>query len=58
MLLLLTWSGASSPAGVEEHVQTDDWGSPGTWEIVGAMHLMIQIASVGPVRVWCVHRRY
>ena len=34
MLLLLTRSGASSPAGVEEHVQTDDWGSPGTWEIL------------------------
>ena len=34
MLLLLTWSGASSPAGVEEHGQTDDWGSPGTWEIL------------------------
>ena len=26
-------SGASSPAGVGlEHVQTDNWGSPGTWE--------------------------
>jgi len=31
---VLYWSGASSPAGVGlEHVQTDDWGSPGTWEI-------------------------
>ncbi len=29
----LQWSGASSPAGVGwEHVQTDDCGSPGTWE--------------------------
>ncbi len=28
------WSGASSPAGVEEHVQTDNRGSPGTWEIL------------------------
>ena len=36
MLLLLTWSGASSPAGVEEHVQTDNWGSPGTWEILSS----------------------
>ena len=27
------WSGASSPAGVGlEHVQTDNRGSPGTWE--------------------------
>ena len=27
------WSGASSPAGVGwEHVQTDNCGSPGTWE--------------------------
>ena len=27
------WSGASSPAGVGwEHVQTDNSGSPGTWE--------------------------
>ncbi len=36
VLLLLTWSGASSPAGVEEHVQTDNWGSPGTWEILSS----------------------
>ncbi len=29
----LQWSGASSPAGVGwEHVQTDNRGSPGTWE--------------------------
>ena len=29
------WSGASSPAGVGlEHVQTDNGGSPGTWEIL------------------------
>ena len=29
----LQWSGASSPAGVGwEHVQTDNCGSPGTWE--------------------------
>ena len=29
----LQWSGASSPAGVGwEHVQTDNGGSPGTWE--------------------------
>ncbi len=27
-------SGASSPAGVEEHEQTDNWGSPGTWEVL------------------------
>ncbi len=31
----LDWSGASSPAGVGlKHVQTDDEGSPGTWEIL------------------------
>ncbi len=29
----LNWSGVSSPAGVGvEHVQTDNCGSPGTWE--------------------------
>ena len=29
------WSGASGPAGVGlEHAQTDNWGSPGTWEIL------------------------
>ena len=28
------WSGASSSAGVEEHAQTDNGGSPGTWEIL------------------------
>jgi len=29
-------SGVSSPAGVEEHEQTDNWGSPGTWEILSS----------------------
>ena len=30
----MLWSGASDPVGVgAEHVQTDSWGSTGTWEI-------------------------
>ena len=36
MLLLRNWFGASSPAGVEEHGQTDNRGSPGTWEILSS----------------------
>ena len=36
MLLLHIRSGASSPAGVEDHVQTDHWGSPRTWEILSS----------------------
>jgi hypothetical protein len=28
------WSEVIWPAGVEEHEQTDNWGSPGTWEIL------------------------
>ncbi len=52
-------SGASSPAGVGlEHVQTDNWGSPGTWEAPGTMHPMIQIVSVGVIGLWCVPRRF
>ena len=36
-LLHCEWSGASSPAGVGlEHVQTDNWDSPGTWEILSS----------------------
>jgi hypothetical protein len=30
------WSGTHSPAGVEEHGQTDNGGSPGTWEILSS----------------------
>ncbi len=34
---VLQWSGVSSPAGVGwEHVQTDNWGSPGTWEVLSS----------------------
>jgi hypothetical protein len=34
------WSSASSPAGVGlEHVQTDNRGSPGTWEILSSPRL-------------------
>jgi hypothetical protein len=35
-LLCRNRSGASSPAGVEEHAQTDNGGSPGTWEILSS----------------------
>ena len=36
-LLHCEWSGASSPAGVGmEHVQTDNGGSPGTWEVLSS----------------------
>ncbi len=41
-----------------EHGQTDNRDSPGTWEALGAMHPMIQIVSVGLIGLWCVPRRF
>ncbi len=67
----LQWSGASSPAGVGwEHVQTDNHGSPGTWEnpvrssansrleIPGYQLQALAVHSSGRERKQRVHPRY